>query len=305
MGPQGAATFYGDPSSQPNGLQVARISNLQGNPNLHSEQAETITAGFVFDVTDTSTLTVDYWRIKITDMIAEEVGDILYFNCLDLSTNPTQDPLHPSCVRLVRNPSTGANATLSTSFTNEQQVDLAGYDVQYNWGRDLGPGSMTLTALATIADHTKTRTNKDSAWFDYKGSSGPSNIRSVNSYSYDYRLFTTVSYSLGDWNGSIRWRHLPSLQSEAAVRTLVSLDQPTGDYNIFDGSARYSLSNNSELRFGVDNLFDVQPERTFPEADRLNFLNQMGPGYSATGDTNENFYDFLGRRWYVGFKLTF
>jgi outer membrane receptor protein involved in Fe transport len=305
MGPTGSATFYGDVSSQPNGLQVARISNLQGNPNLHSEQAETTTAGFVIGLTDRSNLTIDYWRIKITDMIAEEFGDILYENCLDLDTNPSQDPLYPACTRLVRDPISGANATISTSYTNEQQVDLAGYDVQYNWNHDLGPGSMTMTVLATIADHTKTRPNADAQWFDYKGSSGPSNIRSVNPYSYDYRLFTTASYSVGDWNGSIRWRYLPSIKSEAAVRTLVSLDQPTGDYSILDGSMRYTLSTRSELRFGVDNLFNVEPERTFPEADRLNFLGQMGPGYSATGDTNENFYDFLGRRWYLGFKMSF
>ena len=118
----------------------------------------------------------------------------------------------------MRNPSTGANATISTSFTNEQEVDLAGYDVQYNWGRDVGPGSMTLTAMATISAHMKTRPNSEAEWFDYKGSSGPSNIRSVNPYSYDYRLFTTVNYAVGDWSGSLRWRHLPSIESEAAVR---------------------------------------------------------------------------------------
>jgi len=307
MGPAGAAEFYSEPTNQPNTLQVARISNLQGNPNLHSEQAETITAGFVFDLTDRSNLSIDYWRIQITDMIAEEFGDILYENCLDLDTNPTQDPLYPDCTRLVRNPSTGANATISTSYTNEQEVDLAGYDVQYNWSRDVGPGSMVLNAMATIADHTKTRPNSEADWFDYKGSSGPSNIRSVNPYAYDYRLFTTVNYAVGDWSGSLRWRFLPSIKSEAAVRTLASLDQPTNDYNIFDGSMRYTIGQMTELRFGVDNLFDVEPERTFPEAQRNDVFpnNSTGPGYDAAGDTNENFYDFLGRRWYLGFKMTF
>ena len=307
MGPAGAAEFYSEPTNQPNTLQVARISNLQGNPNLHSEQAETITAGFVFDLTDRSNLSIDYWRIRITDMIAEEFGDILYENCLDLDTNPTQNPLYPDCTRLVRNPSTGANATISTSYTNEQEVDLAGYDVQYNWSREVGPGSMVLNAMATIADHTKTRPNSEADWFDYKGSSGPSNIRSVNPYAYDYRLFTTVNYSVGDWSGSLRWRFLPSLESEAAVRTLASLDQPTNDYNIFDGSMRYTINQMTELRFGVDNLFDVEPERTFPEAQRNDVFpnNSTGPGYNASGDTNENFYDFLGRRWYLGFKMTF
>jgi outer membrane receptor protein involved in Fe transport len=198
-------------------------------------------------------------------------------------------------MRLVRNPNTGANATLSTTFNNEQQVDLAGWDVQYNWTTDIGPGSLNLSALATITDHTKTRPSPTAQWFDYKGSSGPSNIRSVNSYSYDYRLLTSVGYTMGNWNASVRWRYLPSIESESAVRTLVSLDQPTGDYSIFDGSARYNLTSKSELRFGVDNLFNVDPEITFRETGR----------YTNAGDTNENFYDFLGRRWYVGFKMSF
>ena len=52
MGPAGAANYYGDPSLQPNTLQSPRISNLIGNPNLKSEKAETITAGFVIDVAE-------------------------------------------------------------------------------------------------------------------------------------------------------------------------------------------------------------------------------------------------------------
>jgi outer membrane receptor protein involved in Fe transport len=79
------------------------------------------------------------------------------------------------------------------------------------------------------------------------------------------------------------------------VRTLVAPDRPTNSYDIFNGSARYTFSEKTELRFGIDNLFDVQPEITFFEEGR----------YTNTGRTNENFYDFLGRRYYVGFKMSF
>jgi hypothetical protein len=94
-------------------------------------------------------------------MIAEEFGDILYENCLDLDTNPNQDPLYPDCTRLVRNPSTGANATISTSYTNEQEFDSGRLRRAVQLGRDVGPGSMVLNAMATIADHTKTRPNSE------------------------------------------------------------------------------------------------------------------------------------------------
>jgi outer membrane receptor protein involved in Fe transport len=292
---QGATTFYGDPLLQPNTLQSPRISNLMGNPNLRSEKAETLTAGIVASLAKRSTLSVDWWQIRIKSMIAEEFGDVLYQECLDETTNPTYDPNHPSCRRLVRNPADGTTATISTSFTNQQQVDLAGVDVQYDWRKEVGPGSMSVNMLATFTQHTKTRTSNTAAWFDYAGSSGPSNIRSVNPYSYDYRLFTTVSYSLGDWNASLRWRHLPSIKSEAAVRTLASTDIPTDAYDIFDASAHRSLGSKVDLRFGVDNLFNVDPQITFAQAG----------GYSFAGDTNENFYDFLGTRYYIGVKMKF
>jgi outer membrane receptor protein involved in Fe transport len=296
MGVQGATTFYSDLSLQPNTLQVARISNLQGNPNLTSEKADTTTAGVVLSMTERSTISIDYWRIKIHDMIAEEFGDVLYQQCLDETTNPTYDPLYPACTRLVRNPSNGTNATISTSYTNQQQIDFSGVDIQFNWGKTVGPGTMRAGVAATINDHTKTRPSANAAWFDYAGSSGPSNIRSVNPYSFDYRLLTTIDYSVGKWSASLRWRFLPSIKSEAAVRTTVSLEQPTDPYNIFDGSARLNVGKTSELRFGMDNIFDVQPQITFAESQG---------GYTNTGKTNENFYDFLGRRYYVGYKMRF
>ncbi len=99
---------------------------------------------------------------------------------------------------------------------------------------------------------------------------------------------------MGKWNASLRWRYLPSIKSEASVRTLVSTDIPTNAYSIFDASAHRDLGK-WDLRFGVDNLFDVQPEITFAQAG----------GYSYAGDTNENFYDFLGTRYYVGLKMRF
>ncbi len=262
MGPQGAATFYGDINNQPNTLQSPRISNLSGNPDLHSEQAETVTAGVVANIARNATLSVDYWRIRIKDMIANEFGDVLYQECLSEDTNPTYDPNFPACQRLVRDPNTGNTSTISTTFTNSQQIDFAGYDVQFDWQKALGPGELTVNALATIADHVKTRTSPTADWFDFKGTSGPSNIESIDPYAYSYRLFTTIGYDVGSWSTNVRWRYLPSIKSESAVRTLGSTAQPTGTYNIFDTSARYKFSPAWEMRFGISNLFE-RPSRDY------------------------------------------
>jgi outer membrane receptor protein involved in Fe transport len=228
-------------------------------------------------------------------MIAPQDVDSIYATCLSFVTNPTFDPNHPFCQQVRRDPTSGAHATNPITFTNQAQVDLSGIDVQYNWRHDLGPGSLSLTFLASFLDSYEARPNLDQAMVDYKGTSGPSAVAGVNRYAYDYKTFTTLGYNIGNWDASLRHRYLPSITHEANVLNNQELYAPTGSYKLFDATMRYGLRNGMELRFGVDNLFNVDPEITFRETGR----------YTNTGDTNENFYDFLGRRWYLGFKMSF
>ncbi|HEX6998427.1 MAG TPA: TonB-dependent receptor [Gammaproteobacteria bacterium] len=296
MGPTGAANYYGGDNPQPSGFVSPRISNLSGNPNLRSEEAQTFTLGVAANVTDRARLTFDYWRIELDDMIAPQVPDTLYRECLSADTNPSYDPLHPSCRLIVRNPQTGAVATVDITYTNEAAADLAGYDLQFDWGTDVGPGSLSLNVLATITDHWKTRVNPTSDWVDYKGTTGPGDVRGVNQFAYDYRLFTTVGFSTGSWSANLRWRHLPSILPEGAIRTAAQY-HTTPSYDIFDASGRYTFGNAWELRFGIDNLFDAEP--------RVVNLRTVAEGYTQTGVTNPAFYDVLGRRYYVGMKFRF
>jgi iron complex outermembrane receptor protein len=296
MGAAGAFNYYFvDP--QPSGFVSPRISNLSGNPTLRSEEAETMTLGLVADVAENATLTFDYWRIEIADMIAPQVPDTLYRECLNFDTNPTYDRNHPSCALILRNPQTGAIATVDIIYTNEASADLAGYDVQFDWRKDLGPGSLTLNALATVTDHWKTRVSAATAWLDATGTTGPNDVRGVNQFAYDYRLFTTLGYVAGDWSASLRWRHLPSIEPEGTIRTTGAQYTGTPSYDIFDVSGRYTFGERLELRFGIDNLLDKEPP----------IVNQrtVAERYTQTGITNAAFYDVLGRRFFVGMKVQF
>ena len=136
-------------------------------------------------------------------------------------------------------------------------------------------------------------------WNDWKGTSGPSDLTGLNGYSYDYRTFVTASYSTGPWAGVLRWRHLPSIKSEGSLAPGSNF-QPTGTYNVFDLAGRYSLHDGDwDVRFGIDNFFDTDPERTFANTVSPTNFN------TASGQTNTNFYDILGRRFYVGMTLSF
>jgi iron complex outermembrane recepter protein len=297
MGTAGAAAYYGGDTPQPNGFVSPRISNLSGNADLRSEEATTTTLGVVANITDQATLTFDYWRIELDDMIAPQVPDTLYRECLSGDTNPSYSPLHPSCALILRNPASGAVATVDVTYSNEAAADLSGYDVQFDWRSEVGPGMMTLSVLATITGDWKTQVNADSPWLDFKGTTGPSDVRGVNQFAYDYRLFTTLGYNTGNWSGSLRWRHLPSIDPEGTIRTQGVQYHTTPSYDIFDVSGRYSFSNNWDLRFGIDNLLDKDPP--------IVNLRTVAEGFTQTGVTNAAFYDALGRRFYVGMKFQF
>ncbi|HEY5565983.1 MAG TPA: hypothetical protein VIM81_01895, partial [Gammaproteobacteria bacterium] len=71
--------------------------------------------------------------------------------------------------------------------------------------------------------------------------------------------------------------------------------QPTSSHNRFDLFGNWSMRENMELRFGVDNLFDTDPE-----------IVGYDPGVTnALGSTNQGYYDILGRRYYAGLKFSF
>lgn len=293
MTPTGAATFYSDPD-RPDGVANFYWAFVSGNPNVQPEEATTDTLGLVADITDRFTMTIDYWRIQIDDMISAQDPDEIYRLCLDPTSNPTFDPNFSACQQIERDPFDGGQSLSDLLFTNEGAVDFSGYDISLNWAGDAGPGTLSVDTTVTITDSAKTRVSPESDWNEWKGTSGPNDLIGVNGWSYDYRTFVSTSYSTGPWSATLRWRHLPSIMSDAALNNPVSTYEPTDAYDIFDFAGRYASGGSWVVRFGVDNLFNKDPERTFPQATD-----------TATGETNANFYDILGRRYYVGMTLEF
>ena len=74
------ANSYDDPVLCPNGVPVAGADanrdcgqqfnrKYGGNPNTQPEESTAFTLGFVFDVTPSVSLSVDYWNQEITGLI--------------------------------------------------------------------------------------------------------------------------------------------------------------------------------------------------------------------------------------------
>jgi outer membrane receptor protein involved in Fe transport len=294
MGADAAAAFYGDPANQPDTATQQRWLNVVGNTDLHSERGDTVTAGIVTTIADRLQLSVDYWHIKIADLISAENVRGALEQCFNPATNPTYSPTYSACTIIRRDPITGSQSPYFVTYHNNAAIDTAGIDLQMNWSGDAGPGMVRVDFLATVLDKMVTKTSKDDPGTDWKGSSGPGNLSGVQDYAFDYRTFTTVGYSQGPWNMSVRWRHLPSIKNLAQIANPAAPFVPTNSYDMFDFAGRVDLSARWNMRYGIDNLFDKQPERTFP--DNVT---------SAYGSTNAGFYDILGRRYYIGMNFGF
>lgn len=300
MGSTGAANFYSDPENQPDTSAGFSFINLVGNAELDNETADTMTLGGVFNITDGLTLTADWYNIEISDMISAQTASSVYRQCLDPSINAGFDPNYEPCQRLVRNPSTGLVEPTDVSYSNEAWLETSGIDFNLRWNQSLFNGSLTANIQATYLDEMKTRVTPAADVTEWVGTAGPNDVTGVQGGAYDYRAFTTVTYiDNAGWNLTLRWRHLPGIDN-AGTATGTSTVLPTNDYNIFDfsGGYRWGSERSYLLRYGVDNLFDTQPQITGRNANPADLS-------TGAGSTDSSFYDVLGRRYYVGFQVQF
>jgi iron complex outermembrane recepter protein len=288
MGPAGTAAYYSTPQGGGPGLALA---NTIGNPLLSHETAGTNTFGVVLQLKDRTSLSIDYWDIDISNLIsAQSVGSV-FTQCFSAVFNPAFDPNAVACQRLTRDTQTGQFNSADVTYSNEAAVQTSGVDIQLNWGTKIAKGDMALSFLASYLDSVKTQLTPGTPFVEYKGTFGPT-LPSLNGGAFDYRTFTTLTYFSGKWNVSLRWTHLPSIDSAAAATGATST-LATNSYDKFDLTGGYDFGERWNFRYGVDNLFDRQPE-----------ITDATP-WSAGSATNSNFYDILGRSVYVGMSMKF
>jgi iron complex outermembrane recepter protein len=109
-----------------------------------------------------------------------------------------------------------------------------------------------------------------------------------------WRAMTTLAYTWGDLNLSLRWQYWDAIQQAAYARgsTIIS-GAPV--YHMFDVLGNYNLTERLRIRFGVENLFNKEPPlvgRLFISATNMNGGMFM-PGV----------YDTNGRRFYMGVRM--
>jgi iron complex outermembrane recepter protein len=269
----------------------------RGNPNLKPETAKTWTLGAVirepFGMSGLN-VTVDAYQIKLTDTISRFSGFAAYYLCLNANgtSNPSFDPNNQYCNLIGRNANTADREQTLSSFENLGDLNTRGLDLTVAWKGDMGPGQLSTSVAMNYLDQYEYQPFNDAPFNDAAGTFDQGG-------QYRYSVLTNVGYDIGAFDVGLEWRHLPSIH--ATDTSLVSgLNGTTtvtgaGAYEMFNLSAGYDLGN-IKLRAGVDNLFDKGP---------LVVGANAAAGDSNTNLTNLSYYDGLGRRFYVGAKISF
>ena len=268
------------------------IETEKGNPNLDPEQAKTITLGAVitdpFGLPDLS-ITVDAYQIKITDAIQRLSSFTAYYNCLNANgtSNPTYDFNNTFCQLIQRNGTTGDRENVNSLFLNLGALETRGVDVAVNWARDIGPGRFNVNTTLNYLDTFEYQPDPTAPVRDATGTFDQGG-------QFDYRLLTNLGYRWGAFNVGLQWRHLPSIDSLDSALLPTTTVTGAGSYNMFNLSGGWDLGK-VQLRAGIDNVFDKDP-----------LIVGANPGIDTNSNqTNLSFYDGLGRRFYMGAKVSF
>ena len=305
MGPEGAAQFYANPAT-PQIFPFDFVFQREiGNPNVRPEAANTYTAGLVFRSPFQSpvasfTTSLDWYSINVEDAIALTGLTTLNEQCFSVQYNPTHDPNNPFCLLLPRNTTTGGRLRPQVTWNNVGKFEVAGLDWSFNWAaafEDMGvsfiPGRLSFGLSANYTLHDRRQ--------DFPNTPVQNNTGYVG-FTPPWQAFTSLGYSVGGFNASLRMRHYPALDNLALRNNPASQTQGVGSYQIYDLSASYFFGRQLSVRMGIDNLMDIGPP-----VDGYN-PGAGGPGttgYSTGSLATNNIYDTLGRRFYVGMKLTF
>jgi outer membrane receptor protein involved in Fe transport len=284
-----------------------------GNPDVQSEDAKTWTVGTVIRSPVDSpalrrlTLSVDYYNATIDGAIAPTTTQTAYQECFNgfSGSNPTYDPNNPYCKLLIRTNVNGFWIATKAQYANLGSLKTSGVDAQLDWSMDApglngAPGTVFANVTFNWLQAYDVQQIAGGPTIHYAGTIGAAtNGSGIGTPPYGaqfrWKLYSTLGYTFGPATVSVSWRHLPSAKNVQLATNPNSTALSTGAYDEFDLAARWSITPTYELRGGIENLFDKDP----------NIVGAIPGVTTAAGVTDTGAYDVLGRRFYVGVKARF
>ena len=286
-----------------NGASVPMVQNLQGNPNVSPEEADSFGLGVVLrpGFLEGFSATIDYYEVEVDGVIGYVTADTTAEYCVEYG-------VQKYCDNMIYDES-GTLQTINLLYDNLNSMSAKGvdYDVTYRFAMgDLYsgiPGDVKLRFLAT--NYLEAITDDGTTAIDEAGSNAGSTP--------DWKFRASVTYDLDDMRFDLTARGisegtLSNAYIECSTDCPVSSapyytinDNTVASKVFFDAyaSKTFSFDNTGdfELYLQIKNLFNTDPAVvTYPAYQG----SENRPGYLAT---NRSLYDVLGREFKIGFRV--
>ena len=265
-----------------------------GNPDLIPETADTTTFGLVFAPTRNLTGSIDFFNMKVADVVASVPSTITLQQCLDngsLCNLITRDALGT----LWATPAARIVATNNNLATWKTQ----GIDLALNYNHRMGSyGSLGLNFNGTYLKKFEQEPIKGAGVYDCAGLYGSGTCgQPLPKWRHKVRATWNTPWNI---DLALTWRHFDKVLFERTSDSPLlsgpvnAIDRELKAQNYLDIAAAWNLNKTFTLRAGINNLSDQDPPLSA----------QVGAGF-GNGNTYPQVYDALGRLVFVNMTAKF
>jgi iron complex outermembrane receptor protein len=247
------------------------------NPDLAPEKSSNVTLGVAFEPIRNVSVTLDFWRIRVTDTIGT-LSDAVIFN----------DPTRYAAFFI-------RDANRNLLYVNAQSHNLggtntAGEDITASWTiPTVGYGKFVLGLDGTYTNYYDYQNEPGGEWNHNTGAFGGlanGAITGDKIMSFRWRHNLRLGWSKGDWRGQVTQSYTSGYHDGKAVPQQYWRD--IKPYSVVNLTGGYTGFKHFVITAGVSNLFNVMP----PETNTIStgylrtYSSPIGRAYSLTGTYN-------------------
>ena len=252
----------------------------QGSSALEEETGKSTTVGFVWDVIDNMSISVDYYRIKLEKAVQDISSGFLFRNEADCRLGETRDgapvDINSSACQYYLSLITraGVNPALGTDDEvvqfrsvpfNQVMQETSGIDASFRYNLDtdrMGDFNFGVTWTHVLKLEEQ----------DFPGGEIADRRDDLQYFNFRSRVNWTVGWERDDWSANVygyRWGSLPNWEETGRI----------APYIVWNGSVAKKITNKATVGLYVNNIFN----KMHPEDDSYFSYPFFWRAYSPVG----------------------
>jgi iron complex outermembrane recepter protein len=291
----GATPLYSAAQCANTGVSAAQYGNIEanpadqyngkfgGNPVLRPEIADTKTFGVVLTPTPGFSVALDYYDIKIDNIISTLPGASVISRCAETGDPAMCSLIHRDILGTLWQITNSAYVTETNGNYGTRKVQ--GIDANLNWQTSVGKSVLSFNLIGGYLS----KWELTNAFFSYDCSGYFGNV--CGDPLPKWRHIFRATWEMPQWSLSMAWRYVgavttdeanpsPTLYTPANFNTLkVNSAYHYPAYNYIDLAATFKLGTATQFMVGVNNIADKEPPLGAGYSG-----NDYGPGFHGTYD---------------------